>query len=214
MFLHGAGSSPEAFAPVAIAWQLKFPGARAVVLQAPREHAGGSGSDWYEANAPIDLRRGLVQRSAQAVEQQVRGLQNLFVLPAERTIVVGFSQGANIALELARRAAPVAGIVVSYAGRLSRPIAPGEQIGATVHLVHGELDSWVPMVYAEQALRGLRAAGARVTLDICADGLHSIGPDMIIVGTTRAMQTVFRGRTRNLTRLASVQPQALRPTLH
>ncbi len=36
VFLHGAGSSPENFAPVAIAWQLKFPGATAVLLQGLR----------------------------------------------------------------------------------------------------------------------------------------------------------------------------------
>jgi predicted esterase len=35
VFLHGAGSNPDAFAPVAIAWQLKFQSAAAFVLQAP-----------------------------------------------------------------------------------------------------------------------------------------------------------------------------------
>ncbi len=33
VFLHGAGSRPETFAPLAIAWQYKFPGAIAIVMQ-------------------------------------------------------------------------------------------------------------------------------------------------------------------------------------
>lgn len=202
VFLHGAGSSPEAFAPVAVAWQLKFPGAQVVILQAPHASRSGFGADWYDATATPDARRSLIRQSAESVGQRIQALQAHFGLEPARTILVGFSQGANLALELGRAASPVARIVVSYAGRLSRPITPGEQIGATMHLVHGEFDTWVPVIHAEQALRGLRAAGAQVTLDICADGLHSIGPDMVIIGTTRALQTVFRGRTRRSQRLA------------
>ena len=84
--------------------------------------------------------------------------------------------------------------MVAYAGRLASPIRDGDRVQATIHLIHGELDSLVPAVHARQALRGLRAIGADVTLDITADGTHSIGQDMIILGTTRVMQTVFRGR--------------------
>ena len=45
VFLHGAGSRPEAFAPVAIAWQLKFPGATVAILQGLHESAGGHAAE-------------------------------------------------------------------------------------------------------------------------------------------------------------------------
>jgi phospholipase/carboxylesterase len=72
-----------------------------------------------------------------------------------------------------------------------------------VHLIHGEFDSVVPAVHAGRAFRGLRALGVDVTLDIVEDEAHGIGQEMVNLGTTRVMQTVFRGR-------APVR----RPTLH
>jgi hypothetical protein len=52
----------------------------------------------------------------------------------------------------------------------------------------------VPVVHAQQACRRLKAGGARVTLDVLEEYGHSIGQDMIILGTTRVMQTLFRDR--------------------
>lgn len=194
VFLHGAGSSPEAFAPVAIAWQLKFPGATAVILQGFEPSRSGDGLDWFDARGVASDRVHRAQEAAERVAGRLHELQRASgVLPA-RTVLVGFSQGATVALELARLHPDRVAIVVAYAGRLASPIRAGERIGATVHLVHGELDSLVPVVHAQQALRGLRAVGADVTLDTTEGGTHSIGQDMIIVGTTRVMQTVFRGR--------------------
>lgn len=206
VFLHGAGSTPEAFAPVAIAWQLKFPGARAIILQAPLPARVAGGADWFDATAPLEQRRDLIADCAERVAQRIRQLQADFELGADRTVVVGFSQGATVALELGRLPNSPVQIVVSYAGRLARPISRDERVGATIHLIHGQLDSWVPVTYAQQALRGLRAIGAQVSLDITEDGIHSIGTDMIIIGTTRAMQTVFKGRARPLHLSARARP--------
>ena len=49
VFLHGAGSSPEAFAPVAVAWQLKVPGATVAVIEALRPAAASPGKEWDDA---------------------------------------------------------------------------------------------------------------------------------------------------------------------
>ena len=44
--------------------------------------------------------------------------------------------------------------------------------------------------------RGLRAIGADVSLDIVEDEAHAIGQGLVNLGTTRVMQTLFRGRQR------------------
>ena len=196
VFLHGAGSTPEAFAPVAIAWQLKFPGATAVILQGLRPSLRHAGHDWFDPTARGDARTEQVSEATQRVAERIAGLQKATGIAAGQTCLIGFSQGATIALELARCAERPASVVVSYAGRLARPIRDDERIDATVHLVHGEFDSVVPPVYAQQALRGLRAVGVDATLDVVENGSHSIGQDMVIVGTTRLLQTIFRGRRR------------------
>lgn len=208
VFLHGAGSSPEAFTPVALAWQLKFPGAHAAILQGLRAHPDGCGHDWFDGRGVAAERIERVERAAGLVLPRIESLQAATGIDAARTVLVGFSQGATLALELVRNRPGLAAIVVGYAARLSRPIGSGESVGATVHLLHGEFDSLVPTVHARQALRGLRASGAQATLDIVAEGGHSIDQQMIILGTTRVMQTVFRGRAR------ARRHAAAPPTLH
>lgn len=196
IFLHGAGSTPEAFAPVAIAWQLKFPGATAILLQGLRPAPGGEGFDWFDGRGVAADRVGRAVDATRSVGERIDGLQREHGIDAAQTIVVGFSQGATVALELARMSPARAAVVVAYSGRLASPIRSGERIGATVHLFHGELDSIVPAVHSRRALRGLLAVGANATLDLTEDGAHTVGQDMVILGTTRALQTVFRGRRR------------------
>lgn len=201
VFLHGAGSSPETFAPIAVAWQLKFPGATAVLLQGLQQR--DYGADWFD---PRDCRGEGSDRIAHAagvVATRIDNLQRTLGLDGTDTVLVGFSQGATVALEVARVRPEQASIVVAYAGRLARPIRPDEQVASTVHLIHGEFDSIVPSVHSTRAYRGLRAAGADVTLDIVADEAHTIGQGLVSLGTTRVMQTLFRGRS-----------PARRPTVH
>jgi phospholipase/carboxylesterase len=194
VFLHGAGSRPEAFVPVALAWQLKFPGATVAILQGPTIAPGGQGFDWYAEGRSAAERLARADAAADDVAARVRTLQRTNGLDAARTVLIGFSQGATVALQALRGDQALCAIVVAYAARLASPIRPGEQIAAAVHLVHGEFDTLVPLVWARRALQGLRAAGADVTLDIGTEDGHGIGQEGVIMGTTRVMQTIFRGR--------------------
>ncbi|MGD9943263.1 MAG: alpha/beta hydrolase [Burkholderiaceae bacterium] len=196
VFLHGAGSSPETFAPVAIAWQLKFPGATAILLTAPLPGSTDQGRDWFDPRGISADRAPRVTQASDEVARQLAALHRDTGLSAQQTTVIGFSQGATVALELARRHPEAAACIVSYAGQLASPIAVGERISATVHLLHGEFDSVVPLPHALRAHRGLTAAGADVTLDIVEGEAHTIGQTMIVIGTDRLMRTIFRGRQR------------------
>ena len=196
VFLHGAGSTPEVFVPVAIAWQLKFPGATAAIVEGLRPGSLQSGRDWFDARGVAADRAARIEAAGRELAERVRAIQRSTGVPPVDTTVVGFSQGATMALALARlQPAPVA-IVVSYAGQLARPIAPGEHVEPIVHLLHGELDTVVSPVHAGRAFRGMQATGSKVTLDIVEDESHSIGQAMINIGTARVLQTLFRGRVR------------------
>ncbi|UCE31044.1 MAG: dienelactone hydrolase family protein [Burkholderiales bacterium] len=195
-FLHGAGSSPEALAPVALSWHLKFPGATVAVLQGTRRTRCMRGRDWFDPMAVDAERRRCVDAAVGLAAERLAAAQHTAGLDGARTVMIGFSQGATMALELARAHPELAAIVVSYAGRLARPVGRNERVWPTIHLIHGEFDSIVPAVHAQQAFRGLKAAGADVTLDIAADTAHTIGQQLVNLGTLRVMQTVFRGRRR------------------
>jgi phospholipase/carboxylesterase len=193
VFLHGRGSSAQQFAPVGIAWQLKFPGAVGVLMNA-RRAAGGRARKWF-AQRPLEGRAERIDAAVEEFRTRLALVQAEQDIGPEATMLVGFGQGATVALEAIRgQARAPASIVVAYAARLARPVRPGERVDAAIHLVHGTHDSLVPLAHARQARRGLAAAGARVTLDILADGVHSIDQEMVNLGTLRAMQTVFRGR--------------------
>ena len=194
VFLHGAGSTPDSFLPIAHSWQLKFPGATAVLMQGLEPAASHGGFDWFDGSGIASERCGRIERAAAQLAARLAAVQARCGIGAGRTVVIGFSQGATLALQLARSHPDCVAIVVSYAGQLARPIGPGEQVSATVHLIHGELDSLVPAVHALRAHRGLSAIGADVTLDVDEGGTHTIDRQMIILGTSRVMQTVFRSR--------------------
>lgn len=194
VFLHGAGSSPESLVPLALAWQLKFPGAVGALMQGLRESAAHSGRDWFHAGVPGEDRLRAIDAAISGLRDRVASAQTSTGHDGARTMIVGYSQGATMALELVRRHPSIASIVVGYAARLARPIRSEERITADVHLVHGGLDSLVPVVHARQAFRGLQAIGTRVTLDVTEEGSHAIDQHMVVLGTTRAMQSVFRGR--------------------
>lgn len=194
VFLHGAGSTPEMFTPLALAWQFKFTGAAAIVLQGLQPGATGYGFDWFSVTGDRQKRTANAQHAAREVSQRINRAQQEMGLAASNTTIIGFSQGANLALELARMPDPCADIVVAHAGQLLRPVVAGQQIRPTIHLLHGEFDSLVLAQHSLRAYRALRGANANVSIDIVADGVHSIGQDMVNVGTTRMMQTLFQGR--------------------
>lgn len=195
VFLHPAGSTPELLAPVAIAFQLKFPGAIAVLLQGLQAAAVGEERlEWFDTTMPV--READVEAAADRVVQRLHVLQQANSVAPRDTVLVGFSQGATLALELLRRHPGSASIAIAYAARLARPFRDGDRLGATVHLIHGEHDSIVPLAHARRAFRGLQAVGTDATLDIVSGVAHGIGQDMVNLGTWRLMRTLFRGRTR------------------
>ena len=194
VFLHGAGSTAEQFAPVAIAWMLKFPRATGAILHALRPNQSGLGRDWFDSRGIGQTLEPRIVEAGRLVAPRIEALQRASGVAGAETVLIGFSQGATLALELARSRPDLLGIAVSYSGRMIPPPRQHETVKPTVHLVHGASDSLVPVIHSERASRRLQANGARVTLDVLEGQGQSIGQDMIILGTTRVMQTVFRHR--------------------
>lgn len=190
--LHGAGSSPGAIVHAALAWQLKLRSAEALLLGAP---FGSSRARrfWVDpARYPVDP--DAIRGAADDARRRIEVRQAQLGLDAQRTLVVGFSQGASVALELAFGDPGCAGLVIAYAARLYRLPTPQDRVAARVHLVHGGGDSVVPAAYGEAAYRRLRGIGAEVTLDLLPEEGHAVGQVQINRGTKHAMDWVFDRR--------------------
>lgn len=113
----------------------------------------------------------------------VRDLQQRYNITATHTYLLGFSQGAMIALEVGLTAAPplCAGII-AYSGMLCRNPGPASQNSPKVLLVHGDADTVVPLEASEHAFQTLKGLGYDVTLMKCPHLEHSISWDGIQAG--------------------------------
>ena len=95
IFMHPAGSSPEAFAPVAIAWQLKFPGATGIVLQGLR-HLGRH-TDWFDPSDVDGQSSQRLQAACELILTRIAALQDQIGIGPQQTVLIGHGQGATVA---------------------------------------------------------------------------------------------------------------------
>jgi phospholipase/carboxylesterase len=105
--------------------------------------------------------------------------------PPARTILLGFSQGAMMALHVGlRRRAPLAGIV-GFSGRLLAPETLPAEIASRppVLLVHGDQDPMVPFASLAEAAAALTAAGVPATTHASRGVGHGIAPDGLAFAT-------------------------------
>ncbi|MCT0249184.1 alpha/beta hydrolase [Synechococcus sp. CS-205] len=122
-----------------------------VSLRAPEAHPCGVGRQWY------DLQQSEWPGLAGARQQLKLRLEALAEsLPLERTVVLGFSQGAAMALDVASDL-PVAGVICcsGYPHPGWNPRAPLPPI----LLTHGRADPMVPYAASEELQRLWRNAG-------------------------------------------------------
>jgi phospholipase/carboxylesterase len=92
----------------------------------------------------------------------------------QQTVVLGFSQGAAMALDVATTL-PVAGVIACSG--YPHPDWQPEELSLPVLLSHGEQDPVVPHGASVELERRLKEAGAAVELLSFAGG-HSIDPDL------------------------------------
>ena len=199
VFLHGCGATAQSMIPIAFRFQSRFPSAALVVPSGfDKEARGGAAQDWYPTRGlNCDNHGERVASVLPDLEDLVRREQTNFGVTASRTVLVGFSQGGTVALELVK-APGVASAVVAFSSRYARLPARGARIGSRIHLVHGEVDSVVSRVYAERAARVLSGLHVPCTLDIVEHDGHELSHRAISLGSLRLLQGIYEGRRATL----------------
>jgi phospholipase/carboxylesterase len=185
--------------PIAFKFQARFPSAALVVPSGFDPDArGGAAQDWYPTRGlNPDNHRERVVAVLPDVEHLVRREQTNFGVPANRTVLIGFSQGGTVALEAVKMPG-LASAVVAFSARFARLPATGCHIGSRIHLVHGEYDSVVSRVYAERAARVLEGLHVPVTLDIVENLGHALSHRAISLGSLRLLQGIYERRRATL----------------
>lgn len=184
VFLHGYGADGADLLGLADVLAPHLPGAAFLAPDAPeRCRSGGFGFQWF----PIPWLDGSDPALAEAGLDRAAADLNGFLdarlaeagLGPDRLMLIGFSQGAMLALQVApRRAAAVAG-VVAISGRLLRPdaLAAEALVKPPVLLVHGDQDPVVPFAELDRAAQALAAAGFATERHVMRGTGHGIAPD-------------------------------------
>lgn len=200
VFLHGVGATAHSMVSVAFRFQARFPSA-ALLLPGgfdPCDARAGS-QQWFSTQGLNDDNRlSRVEAVLPRLEAVVREEQRAQGIGADRTVLVGFSQGGTVALEAAKALPGLAGAVVAFSSRFARLPLAGTHIGSRIHLVHGEYDAIVSRVHSERASRMLAALHVPVTLDIVGDLGHALSHQAVSIGSLRLLQGIYEGRRSTL----------------
>ena len=172
ILLHGWGADAHDLMPVG---KLLTDGLKdrfeIISLSAPHPHPSGSGRQWYPLY-PHEW-----EQVPKAVLDLEKRLNNLCTnqIPLDKTLLLGFSQGGAIALDLATR--------IKFQGVFalsSYPHPDWEPIKnmPPMYLCHGEMDEVVPKAASEKSLDILLKKGIKSELYFF-DGGHEINNDLI-----------------------------------
>ncbi|EHR71944.1 putative esterase [Burkholderiales bacterium JOSHI_001] len=180
LLLHGVGASAQGMAPLAQFFRQNFPRAAIVAADGfdPFDMAP-VGRQWFSVQGVDEVNR--VERVAAVLPRLsawVKATQDRLRVGPAATALVGFSQGAILALELVSQHDGLAGRVLAFAGRYAQLPMHAPQ-ATTLHLFHGEADAVIPVQHARTAIERLAARHGDATLDIASGVGHEIAPALL-----------------------------------
>ncbi|WP_112323075.1 alpha/beta hydrolase [Oceanibium sediminis] len=184
VFLHGYGADGNDLIGLAEPLAPHLPNAAFFAPNAPaRCGLNPMGYQWFpiphmDGSSQEQAVQGMIA-SAQSLNDWLDALATDTDLGAERTVLVGFSQGTMMSLHVApRRPEPVAAIV-GFSGRLMMPgqLAAEAISKPPVLLIHGDQDEVVPHASMGEAAAALSGAGFDVSTHTSPGTAHGIAPD-------------------------------------
>jgi phospholipase/carboxylesterase len=146
-------------------------GVSLVALRAPHPHPGGMGRQWYDLGRPgwpelPQARADLLRRLRQLADS----------VPLERTALLGFSQGAAMAIDVASGEELPLASLIGCSG-YPHPDWQPQRPQAPILLTHGREDAVVPYEACEALEQRLRDSGGTVRVLPFAGG-HGIDPGL------------------------------------
>ena len=176
LMLHGRGATAEDI--LALSAELQQPGFAYLAPQA-------AGYSWYPNSflAPIESNEPGLSSGLAVIASLLAKLAQAGI-PPERTILLGFSQGACLSLEFAARNARRYGGLAGLSGGLIGPDGtprdyPGSLAGTPVFLGCSDVDFHIPKERVEFSAEVLRKLGGNVTVRLYPRMGHTVNHDEI-----------------------------------
>jgi phospholipase/carboxylesterase len=177
ILLHGRGATAEDI--MTIAAEVQVPGWAYFAPQA-------AGSAWYPNpfTTPIEANEPYLSAALEMISNLVERVEAS--LPAQRMMLLGFSQGACLTLEWAARHARRYGAIAGLSGGLIGPDGtprdyPGSFDGTPVFLGCSDVDPYIGKDRVEDAAQVFERIGAAVDLRLYPGMGHLVNEDEIAV---------------------------------
>ena len=175
VLIHGRGDSAQGI--LALAPELKAPQTAFLAPQAV-------GFSWYPYSflSEFELNEPWLSSALDRVEVAVTAVAT--VIPEERVVLMGFSQGACLALEFAARNTRPYGGVVAFSGGLIGPDGtprdyPGSLKGSPVFLGCSDVDMHIPVGRVHESAQVFYGLGGEVDKRIYPGMGHTINAEEI-----------------------------------
>lgn len=143
-----------------------------------------SDNSWYPYSflAEEKLNEPHLSLSVKAIKELID--QTATHIPRDRIFVIGFSQGACLALEVAARFATTYGGIVAFTGGLIGSAIDeakyrGDFAGTQVFISNGDQDPHIPLIRSKESQEVMEKLGAHVTLKVYEGKPHTITDDEI-----------------------------------
>lgn len=177
ILLHGVGAAASDLVPLANALRKIFPGAVFLIPDGTFKFDGGEAGcrrQWFSVNEVTEQSRiARVAEAMPALQQLVKDAQDRFGILQPATALVGFSQGAIMALEFSVAHDGQAGRVLAFSGRFAQLPEKAPEF-TTLHLLHGEDDDVIPVEHAYSAYEKLMQLQGDATLDVASSVGHEL----------------------------------------
>jgi phospholipase/carboxylesterase len=181
VLLHGRGKTPEEKIDLAA----RFGNVEGIRWVVPEAETPGS---WYPGRFfdPREVNEPYLSEAVERCHEAVLEASEHGRLTPDRLVIVGFSQGASLALEYAlRHPTRVGSLIVLTGGLMGVPgsdwtaIAPQSLAGLRVLLTGSDVDDWIPEQSTHEAANLFRKLGADVQLRIYHGRPHIVSEEEI-----------------------------------
>jgi len=182
LVFHGVGSNAAQMGGLATRLAAEYPQAAIASIDGPEPFdgaPGGAGRQWFSVQGVTeDNRPARVAGALPRFIAAVRAAQQHFGMSVPCTALVGFSQGAIMALEAVQAEPALAGRVIAFSGRHATAPQHAPQ-DTTVHLLHGLDDRVMPAGTTIDSAERLVALGGDVTADVLPGIGHELHPRLV-----------------------------------
>ena len=183
---HGVGASAHHMVPLGQHLAAQFPNAFIVSVHAPYAYdasdatdASDVGAQWFSVQGITEENRpARVAEALPAFIHNLRYWQQHSGVAASATALLGFSQGAIMALEAAQAEPALAARIVALSGRYAQlPTHAPEK--TTLHFVHGKSDPVIHYGHCVSAAERLVGLGGDLTADVIPFLAHEINAEVM-----------------------------------